>query len=661
MTIREEARKQNPMRKNMWQALLDMKLVGYRYYIYLFLDITIQILVPFFMVLIPAGAVELLQNKVSLTLLVSRIVLWIGVILILNLIKTYVHNKLNNMAIVITDVQYWRKLESKVMNCNLKDLESEVERERLHEAMGTIIGNDGMGEFAGIIGLYMYGIAFIVNMGGFLLYATLTGGLNLVLLIVLIITSVVNCYAKSSTIKYQFNNMDKFWENSSRFWYLKKESINTEKTKDIRMYNMYDWFDKALCENTEEATRYYDDIQKHHLYGSVVIKLMAIIRDCFAYGFLIYQLIQGKIEISLFVAYLGVVAGFGVWVSEIVNSYSYLRRINDRIALFNDYVKDIKDIEVIKKGKQNKEKDIRKETETEKCKTVQDSCSTIVFEDVTFGYDDKMIFQNFNLVLQAGEKLALVGINGAGKTTLMKLLCGLYPLNGGRILIHGQDISKMSREKCYKYISILFQDVHVLPFSIGKNVACAWTKEEIEAIDKFDKKNLASIAYSKVDRSTFENNEYKEAKVMECLKKAKLWDKVKDLSKGIHTPLTQILDSAGIRLSGGETQRLMLARALYKDAPILILDEPTAALDPIAESDLYEEYARLCENKISVFISHRLSSTRFCDRIVFLENGKIQEGGTHDELMRKNGHYASMYNIQSHYYQKEMEKNEAGI
>ncbi len=662
MISRAEARKQNTLLKNMWQALVDIKIMGYRYYVYLLLDISIQILVPFFMVLIPAGVVELLQSKAELSLLLTRVVLWIGGILVLNLIRTYVHDKLDNMAVILTDVQYWRRLQKKVMSCDLKHLEGEEERERLYEAQGSLSGGDGTGKLSGVIGLYMYGIALIINIGGFLLYASLAGSLNPILLGILFITSIVNCYAKSKAIRYQFEHMDKFWDNSSRFWYLKKESINTEKTKDIRMYHMYNWFDKALSKNTEEATSYFDDIHNHHFYGNVVIKVMAILRDSFAYGFLIYQLIQGNMDIAKFIVYLGVIAGFGVWVSEIVNSYSYLRKINDGIALFQDYVKDIEDVKgASKKNTLQSEENSKEKYVQGKEREILRVCNTIVFEDVCFGYGDKLIFEHFNLTLHAGEKLALVGINGAGKTTLMKLLCGLYPLNGGRILIDGKDISKLSREQCYEYISILFQDVHVLPFSIGKNVACAWTDEEIKEMEITNDKNLCSHAFSKVDSASFESNVYKEEKVINCLKQAKLWEKIKSLPRGIHTPLTQILDATGIQLSGGETQRLMLARALYKEAPILILDEPTAALDPIAESELYEEYANLCEDKISVFISHRLSSTRFCDRIVFLEHGRIVEEGSHEILMKKNGSYASMYQIQSHYYQKEMERDEAGI
>lgn len=643
MLNRDEIRKRYSIWSNLKKALSDIKIIGYVYYAYLVLDIITQILVPFLLILIPAEVIRLLQSRMELSELLLDVSLWIGLILSLNLVRTYVHQEYDKMGLMLTDVQYWRRLEKKVLSCEITQFEDEKERERLWEVLGSLNQGDGMNHYSGVRGLYVYGSALVINIGGFLLYAILAGKLHPLLLLLLLFTAILNCYAKSRAIKYQFNHMEFFWENSSRFWYLKKESINTEKAKDIRMYHLYNWFQRALGQNTKEATKIYNDVQKHHFYGNIVMCVTSLLRDGFSYGFLIYQLMQGNMDVAEFLVYIGIVAGFGTWISQIVENYTYLRKISNEISIFRDYVGE----EV-------------KENEKEQL-TIPSVCHSIIFEDVSFGYGNTMLFEHFSLRIDAGEKVALVGMNGAGKTTLMKLLCGLYPLSGGRILIDGVDIATMEKEQYYRYISILFQEVKVLPFTIGKNVSCAWTNAEQRQMEEKKYDNRYSRAFAKVSSNDIHGNVYDEEKVVQCLKQAKLWDKVQTLPKGIHTNLTQILDRSGIKLSGGETQRLMLARALYKDAPILILDEPTAALDPIAESELYEEYSSLCENKISVFISHRLSSTRFCDRILFLEHGKILEEGNHDSLMKMNGKYADMYRIQSHYYQKEVKKHEAGI
>lgn len=646
MLSREEARKQYTLIRNMKHALSDIKIIGYRYYIYLMLDILIQIIVPFLLIQIPAQVVRLLQSKIALEKLMLYILVCIGGILILNLVRTFAHQQIDNMVFVLTEVRYWSKLNKKVLSCDLKQLEDNEEQDCLHEVRSSLQDSDGVDHFSGIRGFYLYSSNLIINVGGFLLYACLAGRVNLLLLIILFLTAVMNCLAKSKAIRYQFKHISKFWDNSRKFWYLKRESINTEKTKDIRMYHMYSWFESELDTNTKEATIVYNGIQKRHCYADVVVKITSLIRDGFAYGFLIYQMMNGSMDVAEFLLYIGVVAGFGIWVSQIVDSYTYLREINDGIALFRAYINE---------DKEDREDDIGIEHSVPKI------CHTVTFEDISFGYDKAMIFDHFSMTINVGEKIALVGVNGAGKTTLMKLMCGLYPLNGGRILVDGQDIAKLNKDQYYRYISILFQDVHVLPFSIAKNVSCAFTTEEMKDMESKGIENNFKRAFTKIDAEIMGKNIYEEIKVIDALKQANLWSKICTLPKGIHTPLTQILDVEGIQLSGGETQRLMLARALYKDAPILILDEPTAALDPIAESELYEEYSRLCEEKISVFISHRLSSTRFCDRILFLENGKILEEGNHENLMNQNGKYANMYRIQSHYYQKEVERYEAGV
>ncbi len=643
MLDREKIRQQYSLWSNLKRALTDMKIMGYMNYIYLVLDITTQIIVPFLLILIPAKVIQLLQKRVGLMQLLLEIIVWIGLITVLNIIRTYSHHKFDKMGSMISDIQYWRRLEKKVLACDILQFEGGKQRERLWEVIGCLNDRDGMSHYSGVKGLYIYSSALLINLGGFILYAFYAAKLHPILLVVLILTAVMNCYAKLRAIRYEFSHMGGFWENSSRFWYLKKESINTQKAKDIRMYHMYHWFKKALSKNTEEATKIYSDVQKHHYYGNIVMYVTSFFRDGIAYGFLIYQLMQGKLEIAEFILYLGIVAGFGTWISQIVESYTYLRKISDRISMIWGYV-----------GEEQEDMD---QTEVLLPKT----CHSITFEDISFGYGEQLIFKHFSLSLKAGEKLALVGMNGAGKTTLMKLLCGLYPLSDGRILIDGRDVATMSKEEHYRYISILFQEVQVLPFSIAKNISCTWTDSERLTMEEDTNQSRYSWAFAAVDSKDIHMNPYDEEKVIESLEQAKLWDKVQTLPNGIHTTLTKILDPAGIKLSGGETQRLMLARALYKDAPILILDEPTAALDPIAESDLYEEYSKLCKDKISIFISHRLSSTRFCDRILFLEQGKIVEEGNHEALIKMEGKYADMYRIQSHYYQREVEKNEAGI
>lgn len=226
------------------------------------------------------------------------------------------------------------------------------------------------------------------------------------------------------------------------------------------------------------------------------------------------------------------------------------------------------------------------------------------------------VLKGFNLTIRPGEHIALIGLNGAGKSTIVKLLCGFYVPTSGSVKIGGAEASKIPEEERFSKISAVFQDLCILPHTVGENISM---REEA----KTDLKRAAA-----------------------SLDKAKIGRLKDELSR----PMTRAVSDEGIELSGGEGQKLMMARAIYKDAPILILDEPTAALDPIAESETYESFHELSLGKSALYISHRLAGTRFCDRIVFLSGGKACEIGTHDELMKLNGGYAEMFRLQSHYY-----------
>jgi ABC-type multidrug transport system fused ATPase/permease subunit len=235
----------------------------------------------------------------------------------------------------------------------------------------------------------------------------------------------------------------------------------------------------------------------------------------------------------------------------------------------------------------------------------------------TYPNSESPTIKNINLTIEAGEKIALVGLNGAGKTTLVKLICGMYTPTSGSILVNGYDINEYNREEYYSIISAVFQQYKFLPVSIAQN-----------------------ISIFKPDNARLE----------ECIEYSGIRDKLEKLPDGINTPLIKELNPNGAELSGGESQKLLLARAIYKPSSILVLDEPTAALDPIAESEMYGRYNDFAADKTSLFISHRLASTRFCDRIVYIQDGEIKEIGTHDALLNANGKYAELFNIQSHYY-----------
>ena len=241
------------------------------------------------------------------------------------------------------------------------------------------------------------------------------------------------------------------------------------------------------------------------------------------------------------------------------------------------------------------------------------------FHDVSFAYPGttEMVLEHVNLKFQIGEKLALVGRNGAGKTTLVKLLCRLYEPTEGKITLNGIDIWKYNYQEYTKAFSVVFQDFALFSMPLDENVASGETVDE---------KQLWHV-----------------------LEQVGLKERVTSMENGIRTQLYNN-NGAGVDISGGEAQRLAIARALYKDGPFVILDEPTAALDPIAEAEIYENFNSMIANKTALYISHRMSSCKFCDRIVVLDYGKIAESGTHEQLLAYGGIYASLYATQAQYY-----------
>lgn len=248
----------------------------------------------------------------------------------------------------------------------------------------------------------------------------------------------------------------------------------------------------------------------------------------------------------------------------------------------------------------------------------------IVFDHVTFSYpgSDRKVLDDFSLHIHPGEKIALVGVNGAGKTTIVRMLCKLLHPDSGHIYVNGTDLEKADGNSWRKQLGVIFQNSPLFSFTIGENI------------------------------SGLPEDRYDEKVINDALKASGLKEYIDSLPNGVHTYIGKDIDENGIDLSGGQKQKLLLARSWYKQPSFLILDEPTAALDAISEQNLYEQYNVLTADKGSLFISHRLASTRFCTRIILLKDGKIAEEGSHEDLMKKNGYYHHMFEVQSKYYQE---------
>lgn len=350
-----------------------------------------------------------------------------------------------------------------------------------------------------------------------------------------------------------------------------------------------------------------------YLWAKIIDVIFAFLRSGIAYAYLTIQVISGGISAAGFLLYFTAISGFTTWVTGILSGFSTLYKQSLDISIVRECLEypeifRFEDGEPLKAMKKDYE---------------------IKLENVSFRYPgaQKDTLTNINLTLHPGEKLAVVGLNGAGKTTLVKLICGYLDPTQGKVLLDGRDIRDFNRRDYYEMFSAVFQNFSLLAGTVAVNVAQSETDINMD-------------------------------RVKGCVEKASLRQKIESLPDGYETHLNRQVYEDATMLSGGETQRLMLARALYKDAPFIILDEPTAALDPISESEIYQKYNEMTSGKSSVYISHRLASTRFCDRIIMIDKAGICEEGTHDELLRLGGKYAGLYEVQSKYYQEGARENE---
>lgn len=448
--------------------------------------------------------------------------------------------------------------------------------------------------------------AFIHFLGIFT-YASLLIVLNPIIFVVVTVVSLLSYFTTRWQPAY-FEKHKHLWERESRKKnYLQGLSENFSMAKDIKLYNLEGWLDKMMRDYQSYLLMWNKRCTLRGLFASVLAGLMTFVQNGVAYAVLIGLLLAGKITVGEFVFYFGLTGSIAGFLQGIIGSVAKLNTRAEKIAYYRDFY------------------DYPNTFNHGKGCPLPEGPVTIELKDVHYRYDgaEKDTINGLNLTISAGESLALVGLNGAGKTTLIKLICGLYAPTSGEILVNGKHISEYNIEEYYSMISAVFQDIKTIAFSMFEFVASV---------------DLA--------RPTARED------AIAAMKLAGIYEKIEKLPNGIDTHLMKGIHDDSVDLSGGEMQKLVLARAIYKNGSILILDEPTAALDPIAENTLYLRYRELTAGKTSIYISHRFASTRFCDRIILLENGVISEIGSHEELMAAQGKYAEMFEVQSKYYKE---------
>lgn len=444
---------------------------------------------------------------------------------------------------------------------------------------------------------------------GFVVYLALLTNLNLWLAALVAATTAVSYFASKRINEWGYLHRSEELELTKKIEYANKTATSREFAKDIRMFGLRSWLEDLWGSTMRLYSAFCAKRERKYIWANIIDIVLTFLRNGIAYAFLIGITVKNGLPASQFLLYFAALSGFAQWVVEILDKLSVMHKQSLDISTIREFLDwdepfDLNGGERIA-FEPNKQYEIR-------------------LDDVSFRYPkaDKDTLSHINLTVHPGEKLAIVGLNGAGKTTLVKLVCGFLDPTEGRILLNGEDIRKFNRNDYYALFSAVFQEFSVLDVTVKENVA--------QCVDGID-----------------------ETRVWQCIDKAGLTEKIQSLPKGIETHLGRRVFKDGVEFSGGQTQRLMLARALYKNAPILVLDEPTAALDPIAENDIYQKYNDMTHGRTSFFISHRLASTRFCDRIIFVDGGKIAEEGTHDELLKNGGGYAYLFEVQSKYYRSD--------
>lgn len=578
-------------------------------------------LAPFINIYMSAKIIDELVNAKDMKRLIFLVTITIGLNLIIHILST----GLNQLKLVLRSIMGQNqdmKINEKIIQIDYEH----VENPEVHKLRSKIWDAENMNGG----GIYSLIINLEYLVGGIIVLCTslvLVGGLfkssiaieeplsfintklfSLGFLGIIVLGTIINLKLNTISEKRFFKYYGEVMDLNRNGLYYFQYGSNYNTGKDIRLYNQGAILKNAITSLVEGFRKVFYKTGNMRAKYNGIGGFISSLSGGLVYIFVGLKAIVGAISVGSMVQYTGSINQFMSGSTRLLSSINNIKNNNQYLQLYLDFL----NIEGEKyKGTLPVEK--RNDDEYQ-----------IEFRNVSFKYPetDNYVLKNISMKLNIGERLAIVGMNGSGKTTFIKLLCRLYDPDEGEILLNGIDIRKYDYDEYLNLFSIVFQDFKLFSFSLGQNVAAAvdYDKDEVEDV----------------------------------LVKAGLKERLANMQKGVHTPLYKDFDEDGVEISGGEAQKIALARALHRDAPIIILDEPTAALDPIAEFEIYSKFNEIVGTKTAFYISHRLSSCRFCDEIAVFHEGRIIQKGNHDELVKdENGKYYELWSSQAQYYKEE--------
>lgn len=573
-------------------------------YIGLIINMVCAGIIPFITIILNKEVIDCLENKESISYII-KLVLFLCLTGVLCEVISSIIVRMFKIAFIDIRLKEYNKVNQMYLDVDYKHIEDAKFNDSFKVAAFALVG-DNIG-FQNILTVFMEILPIIFST---IIYIIVVGKFNLLILLSVILSSIIVVFINKKIANYISSKKEKLASAQRKKDYFSNVAYDFSYGKDIRVLSLNDNIKNHYNENANVEFSITKNIARKRYKLGLLEILLLFLEDACAYFFIIKGFYDGEISIAL----------VSMYITSVTLLSESFRILTDK---FGSLIKDSKYVDSYFEFMDNYS---NYQTAGE-LDSLTDTLE-IEFKNVSFKYPntDKWILKNFNFKINKGEHLAIVGTNGAGKSTIVKLICGLFFPNEGEILINGCNIREFKKTELEKMFSVVYQDINIYAGNVLENIRGKDCQNDDKAI--------------------------------EVIKMVGLEEKIKSLPNGYQTSLLKVIDNDGIELSGGQNQKLAIARALYKNGNMVILDEPTSALDAMAEASIYSDFNKLVKDKTAIYISHRLSSTKFCDKIALFTNEGLKEYGTHDELMKLKGEYYNMFIIQGKYYKEGGKVNE---